>query len=578
MRFFSLSINFIRLCLLLKDKKCKGRFPYLVIALFVFISISCAKQGYPPGGTDDKTLPSLMRSQPEHLTAGVSRTEPVVFEFEEPMDTKSVEENLFIVPIPSAWPEYEWKSMDRILVLHFAEPFRNNTTYVISIGSKASDLRRNQLEDSITLSFSTGDIVENRKIKGRIVPRSFRSGDAEKTSGVDVVAYNIDDKELMPDPRNDVPDYMTQSGSDGTYEMIGLSGGAYRLFAIGDNDRNGYYTESYDLIGLAPRDVVLAEGDSIALAPDIAISERDTSMVRLISVKAPDSRRVVLYFDRGIESSPVNIEFDGLDIIDWFMPADNQAVISAATEMQENGRRYEVSETRVKDRDGNIFEPMGVIPFFNGTDLPDTTALTVVEWGPKILAPGDEHIRVAFNRIIIMPDNPDEAFSEGSPEGISIKRTAPNEFELIPLEEWNENTNYNVIFDREKLKGAAGNTLTVQGSQLAFRVVSPDTLGYIEGSIEDYTETDRTLYRLLFKNIEAEIVKELAVQDSVNWSTGPVLPGSYICRAYKDVDRDGKMFPGSIVPYRAAEHVYVFPDTIKVVSRWTNEDNIFIFK
>ncbi len=556
----------------------KGRFPHLVIALFVFMGISCAKQGYPPGGTDDKTPSSLLRSIPEHLATYVSRTEPVIFEFEEPMDTKSVENNLFIVPIPSAWPEYEWKSMDRVLVLHFTEPFRENTTYVISIGSKASDLRRNQLEDSIILSFSTGAIVENRKIKGRIIPRSFRSGDAEKTSGVDVVAYDMDDEELKPDPGNDVPDYMTQSGSDGTYEMVGLSGGVYRLFAIGDNDQNGFYTESYDLIGLAPHDVVLAESDSIALAPDIAISERDTSMVRLISIRAPDSRRVELYFDRGIISSSVHIEFDGLDIIDWFITADNPAVISTATETQENGRRYEVREVLVMDRDGNRFEPMGVIPFFNGTDRPDTTALTVVEWEPKILAPGDEHIRVVFNRILDMPDNPDDVISEDSSSGVSVKRTAPNEFELIPAEEWRENKNYLVVFDSEKLKGIAGNTLTDPGSQIAFRVVSTDTLGYIEGSIEDYSETGQPLYRLLFKNLETETVKELSVQGPLKWSTGPVLPGSYVCRAYKDEDGDGEMFPGSIVPYRAAEHVCAFPDTVKVVSRWTNEDNIFIFK
>ncbi|MFC1528863.1 Ig-like domain-containing protein [Candidatus Latescibacterota bacterium] len=578
LRLISRLINFIRLCLPLPVKTCEGRFPHLVIALFVFMSISCAKQGYPPGGMDDKTPSSLIRSTPEHLANGVSRNEPVVFEFDEPMDTKSVEDNLFIVPIPSVWPDYEWKSMDRILVLHFSEPFRDNTTYVISIGSKASDLRRNQLEDSIMLSFSTGAVVENGKITGRIIPRSFRSGEAEKTSGIDIVAYNMDDKELKPDPRKDVPDYMTQSGSDGTFEMVGLSRGLYRLFAIGDNDRNGFYTESYDLIGLAPHDIVLAGTDSIAFAPDIAISERDTSLVRLISIKAPDNRRVELYFDREIVPSSVNIEFDGLDLINWFIPADNPAVISTTTEEQEAGRRYEVIETSVMDRDGNRFEPIGIIPFFNGTDRPDTTVLKVVEWGPKILTQGNEHIRVVFNRVIIMPDTPDNVLSEDSSAGITVKRTAPNECELIPGENWLENMNYLVVFDREKLKGIAGNTLTETGSQLAFRVVSSDTLGYIEGSIEDSTETGKTLYRLLFKNLETETVKELSVQGPMNWSTGPVLPGSYVCRAYKDEDGDGEMFPGSIVPYQEAEHVCAFPDTIKVVSRWTNEDNIFIFK
>ena len=100
----------IRLSLPSSVEPCRGRFPYMVIALFVFMAGSCAKQGFPPGGPRDETPPFLERTTPSALAINVSKTEPVVFEFSEPMDTKSVEDNLFIIPIPSTRPEFEWKS------------------------------------------------------------------------------------------------------------------------------------------------------------------------------------------------------------------------------------------------------------------------------------------------------------------------------------------------------------------------------------------------------------------------------------------------------------------------------------
>lgn len=557
---------------------CRGRFPYMVIALFVFMAGSCAKQGFPPGGPRDEMPPFLERTTPSALAINVSKTGPVVFEFSEPMDTKSVEDNLFIIPIPSTRPEFEWKSKGRKLMLSFARPLRDNTTYVISIGTKARDLKSNELDDSIMLSFSTGESVENGKLTGNVIPCSFFDEKSENVSGIDVVAYHVDEASPPPDPRHDVPDYVTQSGSGGTYELVGLSTGVYRIFAIGDRDRDGFYSEGYDLIGIAPHDVILAEGDSVAFAPDIAISARDTSCVQLLSIKAPDNRRVELYFDRVIEPDSLHVEFNGLNSIDRFVPEDNSVMISTATEKQEDGTRYTVKALRVFDRDGNMYHPLGITPFFSGTDRPDTTALEVMVWRPKILSPGDEYVTVVFNRVLDLPENPEEVLLPETSKEMSVIRSGPNQLELVPKQEWRENVNYQVFFDCEKLLGVAGNRLNGTGSQLEFRVVSSDTLGFITGAIEDYAETTGTLYRLNFKNIDTDTMKELEIESTREWSTGPVLPGRYLCRAYRDDDRDGELFRGSIYPYRSAEQAVAYPDTIVVISRWTNEDIVFIFR
>jgi len=554
-----------------------GRFPFMVIALFVFMGLSCAKQGYPPGGPVDKTAPKLLNSIPASDAVNVSTTEPLVFDFSEPMDEESVEENLFIVPISESWPEFEWHSRSRVLVLKHTQPLKDNTTYVVTIGAKACDTRRNGLEDSIVLCFSTGDVLENKKIKGKAIPYNFFGEQSERISEIDIVVYRLNNDSGDPDPRNDVPDYFTQTGTDGSYEIAGLSSGLYRIFAIGDNDKDGFYTENYDLIGIMPHDIMLSESDSVIVAPEVLISSRYTTEVQLNSIRASDCQRIELFFNRDIEPEPITIDIEGLTVTGWFLDRKNPRLLSVATDVHENRRRYIIKNIDVTDRDGNSLMTYEKPPFFTGTDRPDTTALEIEEWNPKILSSSDERINIVFNRILDLPQGITGIIEQDSGEKLSVSRISPNELELAPVEGWQSNSNYVILLDREQLKSISGNTLTEAGAELAFRIVPPDTLGTIEGTIEDHTENPVSRYRLIIKHIDTNTVKEFNFNGTGKWFSGAVFPGSYLCLAHKDGNEDGEISRGSIYPYSSAEQVIVYPDTINVEPRWPVKGINFIF-
>ncbi|MCE5251724.1 Ig-like domain-containing protein [bacterium] len=555
-----------------------GRFPLAVIALFVFIGFSCAKQGLPPGGPEDKIPPELIGSSPANMSINVSAGERILFEFSEPMDSKSVEDNFFVVPIPSSWPEFLWHSGSRALEVRFHEPFKMNTTYVVSIGAKASDLRRNPLDDTVTLTFSTGATIENGKITGRIIPYGYFSKEPEKISGVDIVAYRLSDAGKSPDPRSDVPDYFTQSGNDGSFEITGLSHGLYRIFAIGDKDGNGFYSEGSDMVGIAPHDVELAEKDSVR-APMIMVSSKDTTGVQLRSVRASDSRRVEVFFDRAVVSAGMQLAFDGLEIDGFFVDVKNPQTVSVATAAQENGKRYAVSTLEVFDRDGNGVAPLGFKPDFAGTDRPDTTALEIADWGPKILTAGSGPLRLVFNRILAISADSDTSFAlaDESGEDLAVRRSAPNEMEITPPNGWKEGYNYLISLEKENLKGISGNTFADTAGDIRFRVVPSDTLGFMIGSVVDPAGGDGSLYRIAWKHIETGTVSEIGIRGPVEWASGGVLPGRYIAYAYRD-DGDSTVFRGMVSPFRAAEQVVAYPDTIKVVSRWKTDTIQFIFE
>ena len=525
------------------------------------------------------TPAALASSIPAPLSKNVSATEPVVIEFTKAMDEKSVADNLFIVPIPAQWPELKWKSGSRVLTLRFPKPLRDNTTYVITVGSKASDTRNNQLKDSISLKFSTGEVIENGEIRGKVVPFHFFTARPENVSGVDIVAYNLADSTARPDPRNDIPDYMTQTNTDGSYRLVGLSSSTYRLFAIGDKDRDGFYTEGYDMIGVAPHDVVFAKGDTLALAPQIAISEKDTSLVQLRSIRPVDRQRVEFFFDKDIDPQSVGLSIEGgIDILGWFILAGDLKRISVATSEQKNGKEYTVKNLQVKSSDGYPLLPMEKRPVFTGTDRPDTTALEILEWGPKLLTPEKDPVQLVFNRVLALPDSIRNVIADSSGENPAVKKTGPNILELFPASSWKENFNYLFMFNRENLRGAAGNRLTGSGAQIAFRVVPSDTLGFIEGTIGDKTGTPQSLYRLMFKNLDANTLKTLEVMGQAAWTAGMMIPGRYVAAGFRDDTAIGVFTRGTVSPYRVSAPVCVYPDTITVVSRRTTGNINFLFQ
>jgi hypothetical protein len=159
-----------------------------------------------------------------------------------------------------------------------------------------------------------------------------------------------------------------------------------------------------------------------------------------------------------------------------------------------------------------------------------------------------------------------------------VQKTGPNKLELSPFEHWHSNYNYIILLDIKTVQGVGGNKLAGAGAQLVFRSAPLDTLGSIEGAVEDLTGVPAMTYRLFIKGIAGETIKWITVQNPGKWSTGTILPGRYVCYVHKDVDNNGVIYRGSVYPYKAAEQVVSCPDTITVESRWPVKDINFVFR
>jgi parallel beta-helix repeat protein len=101
----------------------------------------------------DTTPPSVYTSSIKNQTTNVSPEEKLVIEFNEPMDTKTVESATSISPEI----EYscEWENDNKTMTINFTEPLAYDMTYKVNIDTRAKNEAGLRLENEMELEFTT---------------------------------------------------------------------------------------------------------------------------------------------------------------------------------------------------------------------------------------------------------------------------------------------------------------------------------------------------------------------------------------------------------------------------------------
>ncbi len=93
----------------------------------------------------------------------------IVLEFDEYVDRASVNESIFISPFLGEL-EFDWSGKE--VEIRFQEKLKDNTTYVINVGTDVRDMRRgNRMAQAFALAFSTGASIDRGGIEGTVYPR-----------------------------------------------------------------------------------------------------------------------------------------------------------------------------------------------------------------------------------------------------------------------------------------------------------------------------------------------------------------------------------------------------------------------
>jgi len=548
----------------------------------LLILSGCAGQRMPEGGPKDTTPPEIISAYPAPNTINFSDNK-VVFEFSKYVDRRSLEEAVFISPSIEE-KEFEWSGTEVEII--FNKELRKNTTYVITVGTDVKDvLEGNLMAKAFSLSFSTGNKIDNGAISGSVYD--------EKPGGIMIFSYRLNDiKADTLNPTHSKPDYLTQTGKDGSFSLTNVAAGRYRLFAIRDEYRNLLYDPETDDAGTTD-DITLTEKDTLVQGLKFIVAREDTTPPRLVSATATDKYHVTARFSEPLDSSTVSsprfsivdtLQLTPLKVLDVF-PNEMWSSITLITDSQQFDATYKLSVDSVKDKTGHIINPTVREIQFKSSSVKDTLPPELVyanvkDSTTKILS--DQPLIFSFSDapLVAAPDS--LAVIRTGRENVAIpyafSRRSSASFTLQPLKSFTIGATYSVVMRWKGMKDYAGNVYKDTTSIFKFSVLDPDDFGSIEGSFKGFaldSETVITAKNMTSKNQHEAVVK--AGKDGKFLFT--MLPeGNYVLKAFGDRNKNFIHDAGRVFPYAPSEKFSFYKDTIRVRARWPVDGVQFIGK
>jgi len=549
-----------------------------ILLLIVLLAAACAKQGMPPGGPVDETPPQIVRSTPAPQSTFVDRTIKVEVVFNEWINSRNIEEAVFISPYVGE--DVKIKAGGKKITIVFPEPLKQNCTYVVTFGTEIKDLRNNALEKSFTLAFSTGGVLDMGEMKGRVYE--------ENVQGTDVWAYLLNNNNTI-NPAFSEPDYIIQCEDDGDFHFTHIAAGTYRLFAVKDRIADRLYTRGEDRVGVTFGDVIVPEekpqsADSLFFRMFI----EDTLKPALVRAVPVNNHSVQVLFDQPVFFNRTMLQkkikiysyLDSMDILtikEAYIDPNNNKSLMVLTESQKEGK-YFLKIEGVFDEADNPVDPDFNTSEFDASTRSDTVKPELTSVLP---APGQKDVNLNQNIHLVFNESMDtvtfnQGFSladtvEGEISG-HFKWNNPAEVSFIPENHFKSRTVYRVELSGEWIRDICGNSL--DDTLYQFKTLNKDTLSGISGKILDPDTVETGALYVTLRQIENEqTFYQQKADSSHKYNFKQILPGNYIISCFRDRDNNGKYSYGNPFPFLSAERFIVYSDTVLAKPRWPNTGN-----
>ncbi|MDD2514186.1 MAG: Ig-like domain-containing protein [Proteiniphilum sp.] len=212
---------------------------FLFLALTAFIIFySCANIAAPTGGAYDVDPPVVRRSTPDFNALNTSPNR-IEIEFNENIKIKTPNEKVIITPPQQNMPVI--RSVGRKAVVELNDELLPNTTYTIDFTDAIVDNNEENPLENLVFSFSTGDRLDTLAVSGKVLSAS----DLEPVSGIYVGIHSHFDDTLF----TRVPfERISRTDSRGQFTIRGMAPGSYKVFALGDLNRDYKYDNPQETI------------------------------------------------------------------------------------------------------------------------------------------------------------------------------------------------------------------------------------------------------------------------------------------------------------------------------------------
>lgn len=534
-----------------------------------FIAASCANQLPPGGGEVDRVPPEIIELFPEDGTINFNEDH---FElgFSEYVDKRSVKDAIFISPAIEGELELNWSG--KYVEITFPSSLKKNTTYVITLGTDVVDYNnKNRMAQAFSFTFSTGDKIDRRMISGRVYD--------EKPDGVMMFAYKLDTAAV--DPSVLKPDYVSQCGNDGSFRLLGLSAGTYRVFAVKDEFRDLLYNVEQDKIGVPPFDVVLSEEDTLYQGLNFFLTKNDTTPPRLLSAAMTDRNHIIVNVSEEFDS--VIVRTTNYIVIDSTKnniiyprysyrqtKKKSEIVLVIADSLSDMSDCY-VLARQLKDISGNIFE--NDIISLSVSEKPDTSKPGISQTIPVNTSFGVDYTGTDFyfyftdafdsnliKQAIVFTDTFNRAvqyelfFPDDAVLGIKTKKDLEVQ------------KDYFIKIDLSRVVDVAGNKYDSIYT-FKFKTISGLEFTGLSGVVKNKNPDEILVVLLQNINEKSLLYKKLVTQEN-SFTFDRIEAGKYVIWTHTLAEDENYRF-GKVHPYKPADWFKFHPDTLLLKPRWS---------
>ncbi len=520
--------------------------------IFILLICSCADPRPPTGGQRDDQPPMLLSTDPPHESVEVSPKE-LRLNFSEYVNEASFSRALSIVPPPPGRLQFRWRK--RSVTVRLSEPLQDSTTYVVTLNDEFRDWHGVRLTKPLSFAFSTGSVIDQGRLRGRIIDRS----QGQPVPGILVLAYNT------PWRGSENPSYQTQTDPEGQFEFNYVRELDFFLVALRDLNRN-LKPDHGEWFAVPPIPRVRAIPDTNQQILEWIYTKVDTLGPSIERVRATTNQLIEIRFSEGVSLSSLKEE-------SWMLSdslTNTPTMVRSIYQLESNPRVVYLVSDPLSEQAYRLIPDISV---------QDSTG---------------------------NPVNPDPAFFVGSSRTITIEPqflrfqtdNSDGPYQLAPWEM------PQLVFDQPVSRQLLGNRLSVEdssGANVSFDLQSSNGTTYRIMSLDDPAQ----VYKIAVKQKDSTYVRlfERLGSRSLGSVSGMTIPGgdsvlvvltgadgkiistqspdsvgsflfenlpekSYRIRAFIDRNRNGTWDGGLIYPYEPAEPITWFSESITIRPRW----------
>lgn len=550
----------------------------LILFLSVIFFYSCANIQPPSGGPKDTEPPRVIHSYPLDKTLNYKK-DFVEIEFSEWVNRNQVTQNIMISPVS----EVSFKWSGRTLKIVFPKARKENSTYLVSLGTEYSDNSGNKPDSSFSLTFATGNTIDSGRIDGFVY--------GEKVNGSFVYAYQLNNKN--PDtlnPEVTPAEYRTQLGNTGSFSLLALPDGNYRIIVVKTQFRDNLFHSKYDEFGTYWEDVRVEQGKSKYVTMKLG-KYPDYSPISINSVFKIDSNKLLLEFNKLVKLS--NNSLNLFELIDstlskkvsinsiYFDSIFSKRMVIITKDIINNlsvakviiSSNFVIDTFLIGNKAINEYFKIGVRNYNNPFEInriPIKDSSQTIE--------NIQEITFSFNKFFTIVDSTlIELTNTLSNKQIQKKLIIDgNALKIVLIDPLTPDGWYKLSIDLSKIKSIEGEKISDTTIVYNFKTEDWKQFPSVSGKLLDSVGCSNIAINL--KSIQFMNNRQINIQSSGNWTISEVKPDKYYVELYCDQNYNGRYDYGIAFPYKYSEKFLVTKQEVEVKPRWDVQNILLFFK